>query len=111
MFRELDTVRLLETHCFVGAGSRGTVVGIYRGGDAYEVEFPEQGVYTVPPYKLRKLRKVLDGDNELVLSLLVRERGDSETYLECYGHRSWRHVQDERVRFARLNAEIARRCA
>ncbi|HJE24470.1 MAG TPA: DUF4926 domain-containing protein [Methylorubrum populi] len=44
--RELDDVRILKDVVTsdgdtIAAGTEGTVVAIWRGGEAYEVEFPE----------------------------------------------------------------------
>lgn len=53
-FKELSMVRLINTRNGVPAGTLGTVVYVYNGGEGYEVEF-------------------VVGDTSIVLALIAKE--------------------------------------
>lgn len=59
-FKDLDDVRLKSTLHGVPKGTRGTVVGVWKEGLAYEVEFSEP--FGPPPLRLIT---VVPGDIEL----------------------------------------------
>jgi hypothetical protein len=61
-FRDLDDVALLapvtlDDGSTIPVGCEGTVVGVWRGGEAFFVEFPEPegAVATVRPQDLRRV--------------------------------------------------------
>jgi hypothetical protein len=54
MIREYDLVRLVEPFEEIPEGTQGTVLMIFGGGEAFEVEFPahRHKTFTVPCDKL-----------------------------------------------------------
>ena len=66
LLKELDRVALLadapaDDGAVVPAGSKGTVVGTWEGGLAYEVEFTRP-VHALATVRIEHLRKMTDGD-------------------------------------------------
>ena len=60
--RDLDDVVVLvpavtDDGDTIPAGSEGTIVGVWKGGEAFFVEFPEPAgaIATVPPIDLRRI--------------------------------------------------------
>lgn len=62
-FGELEIVRLTqELLAAVDPGAEGTIIAVYNGGEAYEVEFADDeghtiGVFTVPAFALEATGK------------------------------------------------------